>query len=130
MKTMRLKYHRARYRDTCIGAGHVHCPHCDRAFNASMDYPEYLERHKHITCPYCKKPLGEPSRSAPVRTYKVAPAVSAEKDTKDDPNVIKLYHRDVVIDRIEKFIDELIADYGEILDDDEIRKLIAEKAKV
>jgi PHP family Zn ribbon phosphoesterase len=28
-----LKYHTKRYRDTCIGAGHFHCPHCDNAIS-------------------------------------------------------------------------------------------------
>jgi len=37
--------------------------------------------------------------------------------------------RDAVQDKIEDFIDELIADYGETLDGDEIRSMIAEQAK-
>lgn len=38
--------------------------------------------------------------------------------------------RGVVDAKIEDFIDELIAGYGGMLDDDEIRKRVAEKARV
>lgn len=37
--------------------------------------------------------------------------------------------RDVVADKIEDFTDELIAEYGSVLSDDEIRKMIAETSR-
>jgi hypothetical protein len=35
---MALTYHNRRIRDTCFGAGHVHCEHCDLAISAGTTF--------------------------------------------------------------------------------------------
>ncbi len=49
---MKQPYHRKRYRDTCIGAGHIHCSKCDKPIHLSLW--EYQELGEHFDiCSEC-----------------------------------------------------------------------------